>query len=159
MLDINKLIGFVMYTQKPPLLESIKTSISLITPTLDPDDAAIVQDTYVQGSGLITAAIKNYNQCIDYNSFIKTTKSLIKFIGEADLNNSKIIFVISDLFNDDMVYSLNKLTSINKRYDYPSNLHFMKIGESDGNNDISVFKNVNLAIDEIKTILELNNVI
>ena len=127
MLDLKRLIGVVFHSSSPVVFREIKNEWLKISPQFEADDMAVVGGEFCQGSGEITGMIANLKRCTCDTDFVIMTKSVIKAIGDAMVNNHKSVVVISDQFSPDMEQTIAKMRRLNETFNYKCNLHFIQI--------------------------------
>jgi hypothetical protein len=127
MLDMNRLFGFVFYSDSIRTHNEIKKVLVEFVLTLEPDDAAVTMGEFGQGVGLITSQLINGERSVNEADFINMSKAVCKAIGEAEINSPKYVFVISDRFSEEMAFTIYKMTTLNETYSYAPRLQFIQL--------------------------------
>jgi len=127
MLDLNRLISFVIYSPSSVRFREVKDIILELVVDFDNDDMAIIADECYQGSGPITAAVANSKRLQGVDDFVTVIKDTVKTMGDVKINCPKIVFIMTDSVTEELQWVIAKLERINSTFDYPVQIHLIEL--------------------------------
>ena len=127
MLDLNRLFGFVFYSNSIQTHNEIKQVLVEFAITLEADDAAVTMGEFGQGPGEVTAHLINGKRPANEADFSNMTKAMCKAIGEAEIDAPKFVFIVSDNFSEDMAFAIYKMIKLNENYSYAPRLQIIQL--------------------------------
>ena len=128
MLDISRLIGFVLYS--PTVHSTMKLTRKLVgvTGTLEPEDLTMIEDQSCRGPGETTGAMLNLSMCPDLKRLVTLMKVNFNAIGQTDILVPKHVFVVSTIFDSEVKRTAYKLLTANEVKGYRTKLHLFVLG-------------------------------
>ena len=112
MIDINRLIGLVFYSDSPQKFRAIRGALLSSLPALEIDDAALVLGKFCEGIGPITAGVANSLPLDNEEHFIRELKCTVREVGLVDIDEPKVVMVISDRYSPLLQRNLQKMQSM-----------------------------------------------
>ena len=132
MIDLNRLASFV-YACPRKHVNKLKEALIKIAVTAEADDLFIVGEDVAKGPGEATSLFANYKLPINQKVFNKFVRYAFQTLGTIDCDGSKMVFIVSDEFNEDFYYQLTKLLKVAENRYYETRYFIFQIGKPDSN--------------------------
>ncbi len=132
MIDINRLIGFVFYSNSYVTFQRIRESLVQMAKHFDIDDVAVILGEFCHGIGPITAGLANATALGNGEDFIEEIKATVKEIGSVEMDEPKIIFVISDHYSEKCQRNIRKMHKMNEQFGYNAQISVLQISGGSG---------------------------
>ncbi len=129
MIDINRLFGFVFHSNSYVKFQGMRESLVQLAKHFDIDDVAVILGEFCHGIGPITAGLANATALKNGESFIEEIKDTIKEMGSIEMDEPKIIFLISDHYSKKCQRNIRKMQKMNEQFGYNIQMFILQISE------------------------------
>lgn len=120
------MIGLVYKCKDKKQIKNIL--IELATQT-EADDMAVIGEYVYKGPGEITYGISENLFPSDSEEFARSLRDAIKAVGTTECDCTKIVFIISDEFDETFESQFKKLMNISKNKYYETGYYVFNLGE------------------------------
>ncbi len=135
MIDINRLIGFVFHSNSYVTFQRIRESLVQMAKHFDIDDVAIILGEFCHGIGPITAGLANATVLNSGEDFIDEIKATVREIGSVEVDEPKIVFIISDHYSEKCQRNIRKMQKINEQFSYNTLILVLQLSEACGSEE------------------------